>query len=130
MATTTTASNLGPLTTTFTPNGPDCKSTYFNIVSTVTYTDTAGNAIYNVGTWLLNGPSSSAECYPGSWITDISSEQQASRYYSPGVCPSGFAVMCQSLLGEDDRTTQGTCCPRCVNLSANARSWASWSFAR
>ncbi|KAI1337980.1 hypothetical protein F5Y15DRAFT_425403 [Xylariaceae sp. FL0016] len=83
--------NLGPLTTTFTPTGADCTSTFLAIVGQRTALQ------YGMG----NAASVSCEPYNFSpyW----------SEYYSPGVCPSGYTIDWSSsnspLSGYTEKTT-------------------------
>lgn len=91
--------NLGPLTTTFTPSGAKCQSTF------------AG--ANNDNGWIQYGnPTSTTACVPTSF------EPFEGYYYSPGVCPSGYTYACSAGVGSG--STQATCCPRCVNADSSA----------
>ncbi|KAI0804928.1 hypothetical protein GGR55DRAFT_657758 [Xylaria sp. FL0064] len=87
--------NLGPLTTTFTPQGPDCASTFLGRVSD------------NVWVQYGVGASPSSACYPSSFIP------YEPYYYSPGICPSGYTAACtaQISVSSDVSAKQLTCCP-------------------
>lgn len=73
-----TMTNLGPLTTVFTPSGPDCTSSFIGLLTDNKWLQ------YGVG-----GAASSA-CLPSSFTPF------ESYYYSPGVCPSGYTSACQA----------------------------------
>ncbi|KAJ8131959.1 hypothetical protein O1611_g1664 [Lasiodiplodia mahajangana] len=89
--------NLGPLTTTFTPVGPDCTSTFLG------YNQNNAWAQYGAG------GSSSVACLPSGFIPSYSA------FYSPGICPSGYTKACYSqpfASGLVSRLeTRITCCP-------------------
>ncbi|KAI0173328.1 hypothetical protein GGR52DRAFT_381519 [Hypoxylon sp. FL1284] len=88
--------NLGPLTTTFTPSGAQCTSTFLGFVQDNAWVQ------YGVG-----GGASSA-CLPTSF------QPLASYYYSPGICPSGYTTACQAQISPSSGTaseTVATCCP-------------------
>lgn len=84
--------NLGPLTTTFTPTGVDCQSTYL--------------AANNDNRWIQYGQPDTTQCVP----TSFTPFQE--YYYSPGVCPSGYYYACEAGVGTS--STQATCCPTLV----------------
>ncbi|KAF9634955.1 hypothetical protein BFW01_g5850 [Lasiodiplodia theobromae] len=88
-------SNLGPLTTTFTPASPDCVSSLH-----IRRKDTAGWDL------VLGLPGShSSSCLPTSFTW-------SSAYYSPGICPSGHTYACtETDAVGDETTTIATCCP-------------------
>ncbi|OTB04777.1 hypothetical protein M426DRAFT_147549 [Hypoxylon sp. CI-4A] len=88
--------NLGPLTTIFTPTGPDCSSSFIGELTDNKWLQ------YGVG-----GAASSA-CLPSSF------NPYEPHYYSPGICPSGYTTACQFQSLEEGDTvsqTQATCCP-------------------
>jgi hypothetical protein len=89
-------SNLGPLTTTFTPDGKSCgDSTDFYAIAT------KPGARY-----LAQGPRDLAACLPSGY------EPARDAYYSPGVCPDGYTVACSQVTSAGDVTeTIQTCCP-------------------
>lgn len=87
--------NLGPLTTTYTPTGTDCQSSFIGA--------------NNDNQWFQYGqPTSTGACFPNSF------EPFEGYYYSPGVCPSGYTPACSAGVGTS--TTQATCCPMFVIL--------------
>ncbi|KAI1366215.1 hypothetical protein F5Y08DRAFT_337796 [Xylaria arbuscula] len=103
--------NLGPLTTTFTPQGPDCSSTFLGRDST--------------NQWLQYGigGSSSSACYPDDFRPlDV-------YYYSPGICPSGYTTACtaQVALSGNKFEDQYTCCPESYTCDVNRPSNVSWA---
>ena len=81
--------NLGPLTTTYTPTGADCTSTYL--------------AANNDNEWIQYGQPDTTQCVPTSFTAF------ENYYYSPGICPSGYTYACEAGVGTS--TTQATCCP-------------------
>ncbi|KAI3318447.1 hypothetical protein HD806DRAFT_540297 [Xylariaceae sp. AK1471] len=88
--------NLGPLTTTFTPSGADCSSTFIAYVYRNEWLQ------YGVG-----GAASSA-CLPTNF------NPYESHYYSPGLCPSGYTSACSAEVSFSTRSaleTEATCCP-------------------
>ncbi|KAI0425488.1 hypothetical protein F5Y09DRAFT_321603 [Xylaria sp. FL1042] len=87
--------NLGPLTTTFTLQGPDCSSTFLGRVADDACVQ------YSVG-----GSASSA-CYPNSFIS------YEPYYYSPGICLSGYTAACtaQISVSSDVSAKQSSCRP-------------------
>ncbi|KAI1132275.1 hypothetical protein F5Y10DRAFT_231372 [Nemania abortiva] len=89
--------NLGPLTTTFTPIGPDCASTFLGF--------NQKNAWIQYGV----GGSLSAACLPSGFVPSYSS------FYSPGICPLGYTKACftQPFASTqvDTLETHITCCP-------------------
>ncbi|KAH8648580.1 hypothetical protein BX600DRAFT_475498 [Xylariales sp. PMI_506] len=95
---TITSTNLGPLTTTFTPSLPDCTSII----------------------WAENGDPGwlalaqdiddeyAAACMPSKF------NRQPEYYYSPGICPSGYIYGCSVIASASDvsvASTVATCCP-------------------
>ncbi|KAI0539491.1 hypothetical protein GGR58DRAFT_234794 [Xylaria digitata] len=88
--------NIGPLTTTFTPIGPDCSSTFAARKGSSLW------AQYGVG-----GDASSA-CLPSNF------NDSEDYYYSPGICPLGYTSACSSRVFLPSRSTSETvvtCCP-------------------
>ncbi|KAI1120101.1 hypothetical protein F5Y10DRAFT_290307 [Nemania abortiva] len=88
--------NLGPLTTTFTPIGPDCSSTFI------------GNN--GINEWIQYGVGAAASlpCLPSGFVPSDP------YYYSPGLCPSGYTSACFAQISLPTRSaseTQATCCP-------------------
>ncbi|KAI0163989.1 hypothetical protein GGR57DRAFT_271883 [Xylariaceae sp. FL1272] len=87
--------NLGPLTTTFTPRGADCASTFLG--------QNADNK------WLQYGasPTTLSACYPDGFNAD------QFYYFSPGTCPFGYATACQALSTWVGTSAENyvTCCP-------------------
>ena len=90
------------LTTTFEPS-PSCLS---DVYSTTT-------GILN---YLSLGPSESAQCFPSSW-------QPTAQYFSPGICPSGYAIACSNTNGAE---TQATCCPSFYSCQTST-DWPQYS---
>lgn len=86
-------SNLGALTTTFTP--PPACSTLAGIYQ----------QHVDGGVWEMQGPIETDECYPPDF------NPTRDYVYSPGVCPSGYSVACRDYHGDQDATTVHTCCP-------------------
>ncbi|KAL4932994.1 uncharacterized protein BDV17DRAFT_287357 [Aspergillus undulatus] len=79
-----------PLTTTFTP--PD------SCISNLWLGSTSGK------TWMNLGPISRSECLPSGW--------QKTDYYSPGICPTGYAIAASGTVIDGSVTeTAATCCP-------------------
>lgn len=83
--------NLGALTTTFTPTGADCTSTYIGA--------------NNDNEWIQYGQPNTTQCVPPNFTAFDG------YYYSPGVCPSGHTYACEAGVGPSGGTTQATCCP-------------------
>ncbi|KAI1295783.1 hypothetical protein F5Y03DRAFT_371391 [Xylaria venustula] len=100
---TLTMTNLGPLTTTFTPQGPDCASTFLGKISDNLWLQ------YGVG----DSPSSA--CYPSSF------DPHQSYYYSPGICPSGYTAACTAeiFVSGNKAAQQLTCCPESYSCHSN-----------
>ncbi|PWI72128.1 uncharacterized protein PCL_10751 [Purpureocillium lilacinum] len=103
------------LTTTFTP-ASSC------LVDLYKY-DYTGSAVDCHSTrcnyFQLGGSSSSSACFPSGW-TEV-----PTRYFSPGICPSGYQVACSSVVGSE---TRATCCPNsytCHQPSDGAWPWYS-----
>ncbi|GAW18991.1 hypothetical protein ANO14919_084750 [Xylariales sp. No.14919] len=81
-------SNLGALTTAFTPPGTACLSPHVGIVT--------GETILQIGT--------TSDCFPSSFTFD------PEFYYSPGVCQAGYTYACSGAVGLPG-VTGATCCP-------------------
>lgn len=90
---------LGPLTTTFTPPG-SCFEYIFPFETSA----------------LLYANRSMTECFPSGYNAGFLS----SGYYSPGVCPSGYATGCASV--NTEQAVEGLCCPRYVTPSGRCSS--------
>ncbi|KAI0412071.1 hypothetical protein F5X98DRAFT_380151 [Xylaria grammica] len=104
--------NLGPLTTTFTPIGPNCASTFLAQIDT--------------NSWLQYGTAGrdSLACLPSGF------RHNANYYYSPGVCPSGYVSACSTLASTGSVVeTIATCCPSGYSCIPNRNSGAygCWS---
>ncbi len=89
--------NLGPLTTTFSPIGPDCSSTFEGSL---------GN-----NRWLQYGVpgNPSSACLPSNFNNNVG------YFYSPGLCPSGYTSACTGWVSATTGftwETETTCCPR------------------
>ncbi|KAI3340135.1 hypothetical protein F4824DRAFT_518232 [Ustulina deusta] len=88
--------NLGPLTTTFSPIGPDCSSTFEGSL---------GN-----NRWLQYGVpgNPSSACLPSNFNNNVG------YFYSPGLCPSGYTSACTGWVSATTGftwETETTCCP-------------------
>ncbi|OTA77989.1 hypothetical protein M434DRAFT_38572 [Hypoxylon sp. CO27-5] len=112
--------NLGPLTTIFTPSGSDCTSTFIGLNYDNRWIQ------YGVG-----GAASSA-CLPSNFTP------YEPYYYSPGICPSGYTSACQAQssppIGNVSETT-ATCCPTEYSCRDNRGDdpfgcWSSFSGAK
>ncbi|KAK2768193.1 hypothetical protein FQN54_000045 [Arachnomyces sp. PD_36] len=91
------------LTTEFKP-APSCLSDV--------YTTTSG-----ILGWLGLGPPDPEECFPSGW-------EPTSQYFSPGICPSGYAVACSDSNGPE---TRATCCPSNYSCQTQDGSWPQYS---
>ncbi|KAI1359931.1 hypothetical protein F5Y08DRAFT_349175 [Xylaria arbuscula] len=92
--------NLGPLTTTYTPISSErCSSIYL--------------ATDSEGFWLERGDTSES-CFPTNF-TPIEG-----YYYSPGICQPGYTYACTSGLGSG--RTAATCCPSSYVCRASRES--------
>lgn len=126
--------NLGPLTTRYSPVGSGCYSSilviHISIYSFVEGDETrtfrrSGNAIRTYG------DITSSLCYPPNYMTtsDFQPGYGKVRYYSPGVCPSGYDIALswegpgeetgigndaakRDIEGSSRETTTAICCPR------------------
>ncbi|KAI2464605.1 hypothetical protein F4781DRAFT_412495 [Annulohypoxylon bovei var. microspora] len=112
--------NLGPLTTTFTP-APECTAVISGIVFTQTGTD--GNTTTHKYHSL--GPSDTSSCYPPAF-------QTTSGFFSPGICPSGWSSACGSVdvIGGSITETTATCCPlgyKCIQVPDVTETWSTLS---
>jgi hypothetical protein len=91
-------SNLGPLTTTYTPPLP-CLSSLENAYVTEPQVAT------------IQGPVSTGGCFPENY------DDTGENYYSPGICPVGYIPACTSYNSNAQGTateTVITCCPTFV----------------
>lgn len=87
--------NIGPLTTTFTPASPDC-------LTSLIFVQESGQTGIHLG---YPGTSRSA-CLPTSF------DPAPLRYYSPGICPSGYSYDGRySTASNDEAVMVATCCP-------------------
>ncbi|KAI0884907.1 uncharacterized protein GGS22DRAFT_164614 [Annulohypoxylon maeteangense] len=109
--------NLGPLTTTFTP-APECTEVISGIIFTQTGTD--GNTTTHKYHSL--GPSDTSKCYPSGF-------EVMSAFYSPGRCPSGWSSACGSvyIASETITETTATCCPLGYTCKQAADETDTWS---
>jgi hypothetical protein len=90
-----TSTNLGPLTTIFTPSVPTCTSIY--------------NAQNGGADWLALAQNTG--CMPSNF------NREPDYFYSPGICPSGYDYACTVLPSTTNGvvgSTVATCCPRLV----------------
>jgi len=88
--------SVGALTTTFTP-APSCVESFSHLYINHTKNG-AGPAIA--------GPVITSGCVPDQYDLHVS------KYYSPGICPSGYAAACSSSNAIGSQTeTVITCCP-------------------
>jgi hypothetical protein len=105
-----TTATLFPLTTVFTP-ASSCLTDYYQ------YTTLVGTATVNDLTFWEQGPPSTA-CYPPS--------RANFQFYSPGICPSSYAIACYATTGSGTNIeTQATCCPsgfQCQDRRASTRT--------
>ncbi|KAH8658456.1 hypothetical protein BX600DRAFT_514950 [Xylariales sp. PMI_506] len=83
-------SNLGPLTTTYTPSGVNCSSIYQTVKAILLYGTTSA---------------STSSCMPPNFVP------YDPYYYSPGVCPSGYTLDNNCVAGIGGGGTAATCCP-------------------
>ncbi|OTB07422.1 hypothetical protein M426DRAFT_251140 [Hypoxylon sp. CI-4A] len=90
--------NLGPLTTTYTPSGTGCQSVH--IGSTLDYT------------WLQLGTTS--DCFRSSY------QPFKDDYFSPGVCIQSYSLACTVSVGSS--VTAATCCPSGYNCRTSVTS--------
>ncbi|KAI0842993.1 hypothetical protein F5Y06DRAFT_291983 [Hypoxylon sp. FL0890] len=114
--------NLGPLTTVFTPSGSDCASVFIGLVQET----------YGVNMWVqygVGGAASSA-CLPPNF------KPFESYYYSPGICPSGYTPGCTAQAFPTGTETASditaTCCPTAYSCRDNRGDdpfgcWSSFS---
>ncbi|KAK3315777.1 hypothetical protein B0H66DRAFT_270756 [Apodospora peruviana] len=104
-STTTNPILLGPLTTTFTPPASCASSTGIHIVATYCGPDDPNPAgcVY----WAEGPIQPATECYPPKHNPTVR------RYYSPGLCPSGYTPGCTSRAIVETTVTETiyTCCP-------------------
>ncbi|UNI17713.1 hypothetical protein JDV02_004035 [Purpureocillium takamizusanense] len=95
---TPTTTQAPALTTTFTPES-SCLVDLYKYDYTGSLVDCHST---RCNYFQLGGSSSSSACFPSGW-TEV-----PTRYFSPGVCPSGYQVACSSIVGSE---TRATCCP-------------------
>lgn len=126
--------NLGPLTTRYNPVGSGCHSSILLIHISI-YSSVQGDATqtfkgsgYAIRTY---GDITSSVCYPPNYMTasDFQPGYGKVRYYSPGVCPSGYDIALswerlaqdtgigndpakRDTEGSSRETTTAICCPR------------------
>lgn len=96
-----TLSVIGPLTTAFKPSS-SCFSTLFQ---------TTSNEV-------VLAPLGLTGCYPSGFSAAFATTSVSLAYYSPGICPSGYAhatPVIDGLLGADE--TGVYCCPWYISLS-------------
>ncbi|KAH8647798.1 hypothetical protein BX600DRAFT_518213 [Xylariales sp. PMI_506] len=99
-------SNLGVLTTTFSPPS-SCLSSFSDLYYTLS------------GAALAVGPISTDGCFPDDFVPG------SAHYYSPGVCPLGYTSACAYLNSIGSATeTIVTCCP--TSLYCNTAPGHSW----
>ncbi|KAI1282682.1 hypothetical protein F5Y07DRAFT_394646 [Xylaria sp. FL0933] len=106
--------NLGSLTTTFTPIGPDCSSTFIG--------DHSGTIWVQYGV----GAAASLPCLPSGFIPFDP------YYYSPGLCPSGYTTACfvqASATGYTCRQDRGTDPFPCLSCFLGPRTFAVSIFS-
>lgn len=89
--------NLGPLSTRYSPVGSGCHSSVL-LIHTSIYSSIEGDATQTFtssGTAIRTyGHITSSLCYPPNYMTasDFQPGYGKVRYYSPGVCPSGYDI--------------------------------------
>ncbi|KAI0837466.1 hypothetical protein F5Y06DRAFT_304293 [Hypoxylon sp. FL0890] len=107
-------SNLGPLTTTFTP-ASECSSAVLGIAFMQTLDD--GNIATH--TYQSLGLGATSECYPPGY-------GGPSDYYSPGVCPAGWGLACGTVYSIASLTeTTAKCCP--LGYTCQSGATETWS---
>lgn len=62
------------------------------------------------------GPPQPSQCFPSGW-------KLTSQYFSPGICPSGYAAACEFTNGAE---TQATCCPSYYSCQTST-NWPQYS---
>ncbi|KAI1471659.1 uncharacterized protein F4812DRAFT_187933 [Daldinia caldariorum] len=111
--------DLGPLTTTFTP-ASGCNS----ILSGIVYTQTLPDGNTSTHKYHSLGPSATSECYPPGF-------EPESGFYSPGICPSGWWSACGTVDAIATVTeTRATCCPLgyvCIQQPDPTETWSTLS---
>ncbi|OAR03013.1 hypothetical protein LLEC1_06069 [Akanthomyces lecanii] len=103
--------SLAPLTTVFMPS-PSC----------TTYTGYTELVDPEVGSILVKGPLATAGCYPSGF------EPANDRYYTPGLCPSGYTFGEDRVTIKDFPTKYGYCCPVLETGSFRPRASDSSSY--
>ncbi|OTB16156.1 hypothetical protein K445DRAFT_317141 [Daldinia sp. EC12] len=110
--------DLGPLTTTFTP-ASGCNS----ILSGIVYTQTLPDSNTSTHKYHSLGPSATSECYPPGF--------EPAGFYSPGICPSGWWSACGTRDAIATVTeTRATCCPLgyvCIQQPDPTETWSTLS---
>ncbi|KAI1102038.1 hypothetical protein F4804DRAFT_314328 [Jackrogersella minutella] len=112
--------NLGPLTTTFTPD-PECTS----VISGIVFTQTGADGSTTEHQYQSLGPSDTSKCYPPAF-------EPTSVFYSPGICPSGWVSACGTadIIGGTVTETRVTCCPlgySCIPAPLPTETWSTLS---
>ena len=96
------ATNVGPLTTIFTPPA-SCLSTVTSAMGSVSASDYS----MFIGHW--GGYAPGSRCYPASTVPI---PFLSNYYYSPGICPSGYSAACPWTGTElPASVTASLCCP-------------------
>lgn len=106
--------NLGPLTTTFSPPS-DCLSQTFRYTRSDLL---CGNT--HCG-WLHLGNASDTRCVPSGYQALSNTD----LFYAPGVCPKSYTAACSNVITSGTEVqTIATCCPKCEldSLSSLPRS--------
>ncbi|KAL8369751.1 hypothetical protein RB595_000202 [Gaeumannomyces hyphopodioides] len=94
------ATNIGPLTATFTPPAGCLEQIYGTATTETRGTATTGHK------WHILGGTSAGDCYPQNFIPG------PTAYYSPGVCPSGWAMASSTAEMVQTLTeSRAVCCP-------------------
>jgi hypothetical protein len=95
--------NIGPLTTTFTPS-PTCFDVTAVILDNFLYY--AGPADVYAGTFLTPNPV--LPCFPSYSALAANLNNHDPVFFSPGICPQGYSTANSTTSGDE---TQATCCP-------------------
>ncbi|KAI0023968.1 hypothetical protein F4780DRAFT_798180 [Xylariomycetidae sp. FL0641] len=102
--------NRGPLTTTFVAPASCSALAQSNYV-----------LVTEGGEWLAQGPINLGDCYPSGYSS------QPGEYYSPGLCPSGWApATLRSDVSTIDGETTYTCCPTKFSYTASFSDHPGW----
>lgn len=105
--------NLGPLTTAFTPPSTCFYTTAFP--ATVGLFDVTGAGLGFAQTQLEIVSNVATACYPSGY----GGYGDSSHYFSPGICPSGYSTGIPSTVSEE---TQALCCPSGFHQDGNYNS--------